>query len=124
MNTHSIKILSILCEDTSESNILGGDELYIVCQADAGIPIHIPFGNNEGHSMKEGDVWHLIDGEGLTLNFEYELLISLWDLDSNLLPSNSTFLQCYSFRPETESGTHYAKFKNHNGAYYKLYFTK
>lgn len=124
MNKHSIKITSIRCLGTSESNITGGDELYLVCQADAGIPVHMPFGNQEGKQMKSGDTWELEDDEGILLNFEYELLVSLWDYDFNDTLNNSTFLQCYNFDLRTPSGTFYKELENYNGAHYKIYFTK
>lgn len=115
MSKHSIEIKSIQCNATSESNISSGDEVYLVCQADGGLPIRVPRGINVGHKMKKGDTWTLDD---LVLNFEYEVLVTLWDHDLNYDPNLATYLQSNDFPPGTGSGA--IRLTNLNGADYTI----
>jgi len=117
MSKHSIQINSIYCEGTSES---GHDEVYLVCQADAGIPIRIPYGLNGAHSMSKDDnnPWNL---DNLILNFEYEVLVTLWDHDLNYDPNLATYLQSNDFQPGSGSGS--VHLTNRNGADYTINYT-
>lgn len=118
MSKHSMKVTSIHCNATSEPNISAGDEVYLVCQADGGLPIRIPAGANKSQNMKKGDTWTLND---LVLNFQYEVLVTLWDHDLNYDPNLATYLQSYDFEPGTGSGSKHLT--NLNGADYTIYFT-
>lgn len=115
MSKHSIQINSIYCGGTSES---GHDEVYLLCQADAGFPIHIPSGINTANSMAKGDTWTL---DNLILNFEYEVLVTLWDLDLNYDPNLATYLQSHDFQPG--SGSSSIQLTNRNGAKYTINYT-
>ncbi|WP_299683434.1 hypothetical protein [uncultured Dokdonia sp.] len=123
MSKHSIKINSIYCAHTSESNITGGDEVYLVCQADGGIPIRIPYGINEAHNMEKGDTWNLTnsDEDSLILNFDYEVLVTLWDHDLNDDPNLATYLQSHDFQPGSGSGS--IRLKNYNDADYTINYS-
>lgn len=116
MSIHSIQITSITCYGTSESNITDGDEVYLSCQADGKVPIRYPAGINPAHNMKAGDPPWLIDN--LILNFEYEVLVTLWDHDLNDDPNLATFLQSKDFPPGEGSGA--ATLTNRNGANYQI----
>ncbi|MEP0263811.1 hypothetical protein [Dokdonia sp.] len=124
MSKHSIKIKSIYCTAPSELNITDGDEVYLVCQADGGIPIHIPGGLNEAHNMEAKDTWDLIDDKGnhLILNFEYEVLVTLWDHDLNNDPNLATYLQSHDFEPGSGSSSIHLQNKRDNKADYTIYY--
>lgn len=117
---HSIKLTSIKCDGSSEPGITDGDEVYLVCQADAGLAIRFPEGINEGYNMESGSTWSLNNDEGLILNFDYEVLVTLWDHDLNYDPNVATYLQSVDFEPGT--GSSYIHLKNPNGADYKVYY--
>lgn len=119
MSKHSIKITSIHCNATSESDVSAGDEVYLVCQADGGFPIRIPAGINASQNMKKGDTWTLNDQA--VLNFQYEVLVTLWDHDLNYDPNLATYLQSNDFVPGTGSGS--KRLTNLNGADYTVYYT-
>lgn len=118
MSKHSIRVNSIVCNATSESGITDGDEVYLVCQADGGLPIRVPGKLNSSENMEKGDTWQLSD---LVLNFEYEVLVTLWDHDISYDPNFATYLQSADFEPGTGSGSR--RLKNHNGADYTIHFT-
>ncbi len=114
MSKHSIQINSIYCNDTSES---GHDEVYLICQADGGIPIRVPYGINTSHSMSNDDnnPWVL---DNLILNFEYEVLVTLWDEDLSYDPNLATYLQSNDFQSGSGSGS--IQLTNRNGADYTI----
>ncbi|WPU97012.1 hypothetical protein SNE25_15935 [Mucilaginibacter sabulilitoris] len=115
MSKHSIEVTSIKCNATSETNVSSGDEVYLVCQADGGLPIRVPAGLNESEKMKKGTTWTL---NNLVLNFEYEVLVTIWDHDLNYDPNLATYLQSNDFQPGTGSGS--KRLTNHNGADYTI----
>lgn len=117
MSKHSIQVTSIICNSTSESGITDGDEVYLVCQADGGFPIRVPAKLNSSENMKAGDTWNI---DGLVLNFEYEVLVTLWDHDLNYDPNLATYLQSIDFEPGFGDG--YRTLTNYNGAEYVIYF--
>ncbi|WP_343704067.1 hypothetical protein [Chitinophaga sp.] len=118
MRKHSIQVTSIYCNATSESGITSGDEVYLVCQADGGLPIRVPGKINSSENMKKGDTWKL---DNLVLNFEYEVLVTLWDHDLNYDPNLATYLQSNDFQPGTGSGS--KRLSNRNGADYTISYT-
>lgn len=118
MSKHSIQINSIICSDTSEGGVVDYDEVYLVCQSDGGYPIRVPAGVNARVKMEAGDTWTL---PNLVLNFEYEVLVTLWDHDLNYDPNLATYLQSHDFLPGIGGGS--VRLKNHNGADYTITFT-
>lgn len=117
MSKHSIQITSIKCLSNSEA---GKDEVYLICQADGGVPIRYPAQLANSVSMDDNDVWTL-DNPSLILNFEYEVLVTLWDCDVSYVPSLSTYLQSNDFRPG--SGSSSITLSNPNDAKYTIYYT-
>ncbi len=118
MGKHAIKLNSIKCNNPSESHEPSGDEVYLVLQADGGIPIHVPGGLNPSHNMSAGQTWNLNDGDGITLYFEWEALVTIWDHDINDDPNSATYLQSHDFRPGT--GESPIALTNPNGASYEI----
>ncbi len=119
MNKHSIRLDRIYCTHPSESNISSGDEVYLVCQADGGLPIRIPAELNSSHSMKAGDTWDL---NQLVLHFRFEQLVTLWDHDAVPYdPNLATYLQSHDFQPGTGGGS--LRLTNRNGADYSIFYT-
>lgn len=118
MSKHSVQITKITCQGTSE---VGHDEVYLVCQADAGIPLRYPAHLADSVSMSSSDnTWNL-NSPDLILHFNYEVLVTLWDCDISYLPTFATFLQCHDFEPGSGSGT--ISLSNPDGAKYTLYYT-
>ena len=114
MNKHSITITSITCHGTSES---GHDEVYLICQSDAGLPIRIPASINTNHPMEKGDTWSI----NQTLNYDYEVLVTLWDEDLSYDPNLATYLQSIDFVAGTLGlGSGVIQLTNRNGANYSV----
>ena len=104
-----LQIVSIKCHGTSEPR---GDEVFLLCQADGGVPIRYPAELIDARKMcanyddcssddpcdpSSYNLWPLESPE-LILNFEYEVLVSLYDRDVTLDPTVSTFLACRSYK--------------------------
>ncbi|MCA9030101.1 MAG: hypothetical protein KDA66_04785 [Planctomycetaceae bacterium] len=117
-----IQINSIVCLATSES---GHDEVYLICQADAGIPIRVPAQLAESHAMSPStsdNTWTFDDPQ-LILNYEYEVLVTLWDEDLSYDPNLATYLQSNDFQYDgTNNGS--IQLSNPNGAMYTINFTR
>lgn len=118
MSKHSVKINSITCNATCETNITSGDEVFLVCQADGGLPIRVPAGMNNSEQMKKGSTWSLND---LVLNFAYEVLVTIWDHNLPYDPNQITYLQSHDFQPGAGSGN--IRLTNLNGADYTISYT-
>ncbi|MCA9045679.1 MAG: hypothetical protein KDA69_15235 [Planctomycetaceae bacterium] len=117
-----IQINSIVCLATSES---GHDEVYLICQADAGIPIRVPAQLAESHAMSPStsDNRWTFDDPQLILNYEYEVLVTLWDEDLSYDPNLATYLQSNDFQYDgTNNGS--IQLSNPNGAMYTINFTR
>ncbi|MGO1242877.1 MAG: hypothetical protein ACTMH4_02260 [Sphingobacterium sp.] len=115
---HSIRIKSIYCGGTSGDKGTSSDELYLVCQSDAGIPVRVPAGFNKSYSMQKGKTWEL----DLVLGFDYEVLVTLWDHDLPFDPNTADYLQSYDFVAGSGSGST-KPLKNLDGAEYTINFT-
>ncbi len=112
---HAVVITKISCHGQSES---GHDEVYLTYQADGSFVSHFPdYGDYK--SMNDGDDWY----PNLTLEFDNEVLLCLWDQDLKYVPSVATFLQCQVFVPEDRGYKNEVKLKNPNGADYHVHFT-
>jgi hypothetical protein len=117
MKKHSITINQIVCIGTAE---VGDDDVFLRCQADAGITIRYPFSPNDIQKMNshEKSKWNL----DLELNFDYEVLVTLWDQDAEIAPGLATYLQSQDFLPGTGRGNT-STLTNLNGAKYVIYYT-
>ena len=116
-----IQVINIDCLSTSEKE---HDEIYLLCQADGGVPIRYPRSLTDAHSIEKGAIWDIENEVDLILNFEFELLITIWDTDITLNPQVGTYLAshqyCYNGQ-KVETGSHTASpAKNPNGAQYQI----
>ena len=112
---HSVQINSIYCESTSESST---DEVFLTCQADGLTPRRFPKAINNSYPMQKGNTWQL---DHLVIEFQFEVLVTLWDHDLNYDPNLCTYLQSTDFEPGTGSGSR--RLKNRNGASYTINYT-
>jgi hypothetical protein len=100
-----IQITSIYCKQSSEPF---GDNVYLICQADGGMPAIFPAGlanlSKHPYSMPSGTTWTIPDGTCATtdcvLNFEYEVLVTLWDSDLDDDLTVSSYLGSYDYTPD------------------------
>lgn len=115
-----IQITSISCYNTSEH---GHDELYLLCQPDAGFCIRYPSGLGSTISVESGKQYNF--KKPFYLEFETEVLVTLWDQDTPFVPSLATYLISYDFiSSELTTGKNYkVGIKNPNGAEYKIEVT-
>jgi hypothetical protein len=124
MKKHSVTINKITCNSASE---IGHDEVYLKYQSDAGVTFRFPKERDESESMNSGDTWiPIVEGPDesqnpLTLYFDYEVLVTLWDKDETNLYFNDTYLQSHDFQPG--SGSHKVKLDNLNGQSYTIDYT-
>jgi hypothetical protein len=134
-DTTKLKIVSITCNSPSEnvgSNDFN-DEVFLICQSDAGhAQRYPPYSEKLEHpyedislvnSMTTGDIWTLTDPE-LVLEFEYEVLVTLWDRDSTRVPKYDTYLQSNDYQAGTTFTTSLDQqsvtLTNPNGASYTI----
>ena len=114
---NSIKITSIQCYGTSEA---GNDEVYIYYQADAGLPVRYPTTSYQRMSTSadsSDDVvqtWNI----DLVLDFDNEVLVTLWDQDLEGDNNVSEFLVNCDYTSSNPPASY--NMKNHNGANYTL----
>ena len=109
---HTVKITQIICNDPSENE---GDELYLLYQADGGNQYRYPEKLKRSHEMDDNDdedTWNV----NLELNFDYEVILQLWDNDD----ANPDYLQSHDFQPSSGSGS--IELKNTNDADYTVYY--
>jgi len=120
-----IKIESIKCLSASEN---AGpkefhDEIFLICQADGGVPIRYPHDLASSKPLTANETWILDDPE-LVLTFQYEVLITIWDVDVSYDPTVSTFLCCHQYCYNgglLEPGEQVATpDQNDNGAHYSI----
>lgn len=109
-----IQITSISCYKTSES---GHDELYLLCQPDAGFVKRYPSKLASSVSIKKDERWNIKD---FYLEFENEVLVTLWDQDLPYDPALATYLVSYDYTKENVDASKSVGIKNPNGAEYKI----
>jgi len=117
---HRVTLTSINCKNTSETP--HDDEVYIIYQADAGIPVRFPESNsiismNVSGSGSTTD-WY----PNLQLDFDHEVLVTLWDRESNLGIISPSFLANSEYRADYFKSP--VDMKNHNDAHYVINATK
>ena len=120
--THSIMISTVACYGTSDP-FDGNDEVYIFYQADAGIPGRYPATRYQPMNTKADpnsnprknvvQTWDV----GLQLDFDYEVLVTLYDQDVVGDNSASEFLINADY---TSSGASTYNMVNNNGANYTI----
>ena len=124
---HKVTIDSIVCKGTGGSD--GDDEVFILYQVDAGLPVRHPVrGNqkmNKSDNAKSGVVqtWK----PALTLDFDHEVLVTLLDQDTLLEKSGSDFngpdfLVNVEYRADSVPASY--EMTNNNGAHYVIGATK
>ncbi|ROZ69015.1 hypothetical protein [Ramlibacter sp. WS9] len=111
----SITLDSVTCVATSAGPT--ADEVYIVYQADAGIPRHVPRRFTAPHSMGNGETWNV----GQEMEFNRDLLVTLYDHDESLTDTRSDFLVSYDYTPDSLPGS--VTVSNNDGAQYTLKIT-
>ncbi len=111
MGTTTFTLNTITCGGTSES---GHDEVMILYQSDAGMAHLFPAGR-DAHSMAKGDTWSSVN---LTMTFENDCLVSLYDQDSSLDPKLADYLVSYDYTPDSLPSS--VTLSNPNGAKYTL----
>ena len=97
----------------------------MICQADAGIPIRVPAQLADAQSMSPSDsdnTWKFDDPQ-LILNYDYEVLVTLWDEDVSYDPNLATYLQSNDFQVDGGNDGS-VQLSNPNGADYTIYFTR
>ena len=120
---YSVVLTHISCEGTSE---LGGanDEVAICYQADAGVPVRYPatgYQRMNTAADSSNDVlqtWYV----NLELDFDYEVLVTLWDQDLGGDNNTSEFLANKVYTNPTDPAASY-QMSNNNGAIYTFYAT-
>lgn len=110
MNIISVTLQSIVCHGTSENS----DEIYVVYQADAGLPRRIPRGSLAHHDISAGQTWTLNE----TITYTRDLLITIYDQDPSKLPTLSDYLVSVDYTPTSIPPA--ANRTNYNGANYTI----
>jgi len=115
---NKIIITSITCNGTSDVGNTN-DEVYIIYQADGGVPVRTPLApqNMNTQSDPRSNTLHVWD-VNLTLSFDHEVLVTLWDQDSTLVQSASDFLVNFDFTSSQPPASQ--SMSNYNGADYTI----
>lgn len=111
MGSTTFTLTQIACGGTSES---GHDEVMILYQSDAGMAHLYPAGR-AAHSMDKGSTWSNIN---LTMTFENDCLVTLYDQDSGLDPKLADYLVSYDYTPDSLPSS--VTISNPSGAKYTL----
>lgn len=111
----TITLVSVKCEATSGGS--GADEVYVVYQPDAGIPIHIPRRFEEPQTMNVNDTWQI----NQEMTFNRDLLITLYDHDGAITDTFSDYLVSYDYTPNSLPSS--VTISNNDGARYTLNIT-
>lgn len=114
--TKKIQITGIYCYNSSEH---GHDEVYVISQADAGFAHRYPSQLATYVSLKKGHVWHPQNPD-LILEFENEVLVTLWDQDLSYDPALATYLISYDYTKDNVAKSTSVGIKNPNGGEYKI----
>jgi len=86
MGTISVTLQSIVCNSVSEGN---QDEIYVICQSDAGLPRRFPDNQPFAHKdMSSGQTWDINE----TIEYSRDLLITVYDADPPEPPEFSDYL--------------------------------
>ena len=110
MSTISVTLQSIVCHGTSENS----DEIYVVYQADAGLPRRIPTGSLEHHDISAGQTWTL----NHVITYSRDLLITIYDQDPSKLPALSDYLVSKDYTQTSIPPS--VTLSNDNGANYTI----
>lgn len=118
---HSVTITSITCKGTSES---GNDEVFILYQVDGGLPVRYPAEKYQRMNPKADPSNNVLStwGLNLDLNFDHEVLVTLWDNDSTTNWNEPDFLVNIEYRADYFTSSY--EMKNDNGADYVINATK
>ena len=118
----SIMISSVACHGTSDVGD-DNDEVYIYYQADAGLPVRFPAVSYQPMNTKDDpnddprknvvQTWNT----NLQLDFDYEVLVTLWDQDVEGVNSASEFLINKDY---TSGAASTYNMVNNNGANYTI----
>lgn len=114
----SITLDSVKCEATSAGKT--SDEVYLVYQADAGVPFQLPMRPQPPHSMntdKDHNTWNI----GQTMRFNRDLLITLYDHDTAVTDNRSDYLVSFDYTPSNLPTS--TTLSNNDGARYTLNIT-
>jgi hypothetical protein len=124
---HSVTIDSISCKGTGGSD--GDDEVFILYQVDAGMPVRHPVRGNQKMNKSADSKNNVVQTwkPGLTLNFDHEVLVTLLDQDTLFKKSGSDFdgpdfLVNVEYRADYFSASY--EMTNNNGAHYVIDATK
>jgi hypothetical protein len=109
----SITITKIVC-----NNVKGTDDIYVVYQPDCGFPIRVPHGWENNTSMSTNTTWPI----NVTMEFDNDVLVTLYDADVNLDPFSSDFRVCFDYTPTNIPSS--IMLSNLEGVQYTLYATK
>ena len=117
MSTTKIQITSIVCNGTSED---GNDEVYVIHQSDAGVPVRYPAAGYQRMNTTadpSDDVVQTWSPPDLTMEFTNEVLVTLWDQD--VRGTDPSFLINNDYTPSDVPSSF--SMHNHNGAEYTIY---
>lgn len=118
---HSVTIDSITCKSTTES---GNDEVFIVYQVDAGVPVRHPVSGYQRMATKANASDDVVSTwlPTLTVDFDHEVLVTLWDQDARTGWNKADFLINASYRSDYFASS--TDMQNNNGAHYVIAATK
>lgn len=115
MTLPTITLTSIVCNHPSED--VDGDEVYVIYQADAGVPYRIP-GRRDGiHQMQAHQSWTI----NQAMTFSRDLLITLYDQDFKYMPSWADYLCSWDYTPDALPPS--VTLSNADGANYTINIT-
>ncbi|MBA3879350.1 MAG: hypothetical protein C0500_06515 [Sphingobium sp.] len=115
-------VTSINCKNTSETP--HNDEVFIIYQADAGIPVRFPATSYQRMNTSADSANDVVSTwtTNLKLEFDHEVLVTLWDEDSKADLNKPTFLANVEYRADYFTSSW--DMPNHNDAHYVINATK
>jgi hypothetical protein len=106
----SVTLQSIVCGGASE----GSDDLYVIWQADGGVPHRYPTDVPHTHTISPGQTWTI----NQVMTFTRDLQVTIYDQDVDRLPSSSDYLMSAGYTNVNIPPM--VTVANYNGAVYAL----
>ncbi len=111
----SVTLQSVVCNGASEgSDGIRSDDIYVIWQADGGVPHRYPAATLATQPMQDGDTWNI----NQVMTFSRDLQVTIYDQDAARMPTFSDYLVSWGFTNIDIAPS--STMSNYNGASYTI----
>jgi len=128
MPSYTVQIDKITVQSVSDPTG-NNDEVFLLCQSDAAVPLRVPPQPVVTQSMGSGSgavtTWYPtdVDGNPVLVTFDHGMTISLWDQDESWNVNKSDFLGVGSFHESSDDSNNFTV-TNGDSSNYTIYWTR